>query len=90
MTSYVIRFLSQIAEHDIETLLCMSSEMEQDMKKKYSITDEDYRVLETTIIKMEPHKAGPQWKFIGAFYFATVVLVMIGEFTLHTEVKRNA
>ena len=48
------------------------------MKKKYSITDEDYRVLETTIIKMEPHKAGPQWKFIGAFYFATVVLVMIG------------
>ena len=52
--------------------------MEQDMKRKYSITEEDYRVLETTIIKMEPHKAGPQWKFIGAFYFATVVLVMIG------------
>ncbi|KAF0308065.1 Two pore potassium channel protein sup-9 [Amphibalanus amphitrite] len=56
----------------------MLEEMEQEMKKKYSITDEDYRVLETTIIKMEPHKAGPQWKFIGAFYFATVVLVMIG------------
>jgi len=52
--------------------------MEQNMKRKYGITDDDYRVLETTIIKMEPHKAGPQWKFIGAFYFATVVLVMIG------------
>ncbi|XP_037091806.1 potassium channel subfamily K member 9-like isoform X2 [Pollicipes pollicipes] len=53
-------------------------DMEENMKRRYGITDEDYRVLETTIIKMEPHKAGPQWKFIGAFYFATVVLVMIG------------
>ena len=61
----------------IYPVLCLS-EMEQDMKRKYSISEEDYRVLETTIIKMEPHKAGPQWKFIGAFYFATVVLVMIG------------
>lgn len=23
-------------------------------------------------------QAGPQWKFLGAFYFATVVLAMIG------------
>lgn len=45
---------------------------------KYNITTEDYRMLEIVIIENKPHKAGPQWKFAGAFYFATVVLAMIG------------
>lgn len=49
------------------------------MIKKYNITQEDYRMLEIVIIENKPHKAGPQWKFAGAFYFATVVLAMIGE-----------
>jgi len=31
------------------------------------------------VIENTPHKAGPQWKFAGAFYFATVVLAMIGK-----------
>lgn len=35
-------------------------------------------MLEIVIIENKPHKAGPQWKFAGAFYFATVVLAMIG------------
>ncbi|KAG5672573.1 hypothetical protein PVAND_002690 [Polypedilum vanderplanki] len=35
-------------------------------------------MLEVVIIENKPHKAGPQWKFLGAFYFATVVLAMIG------------
>ena len=39
---------------------------------------EDYRVMEVVIIENKPHRAGPQWKFAGAFYFATVVLAMIG------------
>lgn len=46
--------------------------------KKYNISDEDYRMMEIVIIENKPHKAGPQWKFAGAFYFATVVLAMIG------------
>lgn len=46
--------------------------------KKYNITAEDYRMMEIVIIENKPYKAGPQWKFAGAFYFATVVLAMIG------------
>ncbi|XP_018784650.1 PREDICTED: potassium channel subfamily K member 9 isoform X2 [Bactrocera latifrons] len=46
--------------------------------KKYNVTAEDYRMMEIVIIENKPHKAGPQWKFAGAFYFATVVLAMIG------------
>ncbi|CAH1393021.1 unnamed protein product [Nezara viridula] len=46
--------------------------------KKYNITNEDYKMIEIVIIENKPHKAGPQWKFAGAFYFATVVLAMIG------------
>lgn len=35
-------------------------------------------MMEIVIIENKPNKAGPQWKFAGAFYFATVVLAMIG------------
>lgn len=35
-------------------------------------------MIELVITEYKPHKAGPQWKFAGAFYFATVVLAMIG------------
>uniref|UniRef100_A0A182SZK2 Potassium channel domain-containing protein n=1 Tax=Anopheles maculatus TaxID=74869 RepID=A0A182SZK2_9DIPT len=45
---------------------------------KYNITPEDYHMIEIVITENKPHKAGPQWKFAGAFYFATVVLAMIG------------
>lgn len=45
---------------------------------KYNMTEQDYRMMEIVIIENKPHKAGPQWKFAGAFYFATVVLAMIG------------
>lgn len=41
---------------------------------KYNISAEDYRMMEIVVIENKPHKAGPQWKFAGAFYFATVVL----------------
>lgn len=49
------------------------------IRKKYNITEDDYKVLATTLIKSEPHKAGIQWKFPGAFYFATTVVTTIGE-----------
>lgn len=47
--------------------------------RKYNISEEDYKLIEVVIIENKPHKAGPQWKFAGAFYFATVVLAMIGK-----------
>lgn len=47
--------------------------------RKYNITEEDFRVMETVVLKSEPHKAGQQWKFTGAFYYATTVLTTIGE-----------
>ncbi|KAF7990866.1 hypothetical protein HCN44_000671 [Aphidius gifuensis] len=54
------------------------SEVRRNMIRKYNISQEDYRMVEIVIIENKPHKAGPQWKFAGAFYFATVVLAMIG------------
>lgn len=54
------------------------SSAKDNFQRKYKMSDEDYRMLEFVIIENKPHKAGPQWKFAGAFYFATVVLAMIG------------
>lgn len=52
--------------------------MKYSFMEKYNMTDDDYRMLEIVVIENKPNKAGPQWKFAGAFYFATVVLAMIG------------
>ncbi|XP_072946000.1 potassium channel subfamily K member 9-like isoform X2 [Epargyreus clarus] len=46
--------------------------------RKYNISEEDFRIMETVVLKSEPHKAGQQWKFTGAFYYATTVLTTIG------------
>ena len=56
--------------------------MKENLLKKYNISQEDYKMIEIVIIENKPHKAGPQWKFAGAFYFATVVLAMIGKYRL--------
>lgn len=46
--------------------------------RKYNISSDDFKVMETIVLKSEPHKAGQQWKFTGAFYYATTVLTTIG------------
>ncbi|XP_050301315.1 two pore potassium channel protein sup-9 [Anthonomus grandis grandis] len=48
------------------------------IRRKYNISDEDFRIMETIVMKSEPHRAGQQWKFTGAFYYATTVLTTIG------------
>ncbi|PNF38465.1 Two pore potassium channel protein sup-9 [Cryptotermes secundus] len=66
-------------ESDTERKRCeFLTEMKENLLKKYNISHEDYKMIEIVIIENKPHKAGPQWKFAGAFYFATVVLAMIG------------
>ncbi len=54
------------------------AKLETKMQAKYNFSVEDYKVLKTVVIKSIPHKAGHQWKFAGAFYFATVVITMVG------------
>lgn len=60
------------------SIQCLFSDIKNTFVRKYNITAEDYRMMEIVVIENKPHKAGPQWKFAGAFYFATVVLAMIG------------
>ena len=52
--------------------------IEQMIIRKYNISSDDFKVMETIVLKSEPHKAGQQWKFTGAFYYATTVLTTIG------------
>lgn len=59
-------------------IIILFIELKGALVRKYKITEDDYRMMEVAIIENKPHKAGPQWKFAGAFYFSTVVLAMIG------------
>ncbi|KAK7873859.1 hypothetical protein R5R35_005722 [Gryllus longicercus] len=54
------------------------SALEKQVIKKYNISKDDFHVMELVVLKAEPHKAGHQWKFAGAFYYATTVLTTIG------------
>lgn len=53
-------------------------EMEQMIIGRYGIRSDDYRMMELIVLKGAPHYAGRQWKFAGAFYYATTVLTTIG------------
>lgn len=50
------------------------------VKRKYNISEDDFEVLTTTVIRSVPFKAGIQWQFPGAFYFATTVVTTIGKY----------
>uniref|UniRef100_A0A8C9V7G1 Potassium channel subfamily K member n=1 Tax=Scleropages formosus TaxID=113540 RepID=A0A8C9V7G1_SCLFO len=49
-----------------------------EMKRRYGLSDEDYREVERVALLAEPHRAGRQWKFAGSFYFAITVITTIG------------
>ncbi|RWS01604.1 Potassium channel subfamily K member 9-like protein [Dinothrombium tinctorium] len=67
------------SEHEVNQKLALEK-IESMLQKKYNISEEDFKILTTVVIKSVPHKAGVQWKFEGAFYFATTVLTTIGEY----------
>lgn len=50
------------------------------IRTQYNMTDEDFKELRINIIRSVPYKAGTQWKFAGAFYFALTVITTIGEY----------
>ena len=78
VTSRIKHSLSSVL---LETVAVCSviAELENMVIKRYNITEEDFRVMEAVVLKTEPHKAGKQWKFAGAFYYATTVLTTIGK-----------
>jgi len=61
-------------------VLLANLEIRSDLQVKYNISNEDYDWIEQMVIENKPHRAGPQWKFSGAFFFATVVLAPIGTY----------
>jgi potassium channel subfamily K member 9 len=64
----------------------MLAAIENMVKRKYNISEDDYRLMETIVLKSEPHKAGHQWKFAGAFYYATTVLTTIGKAFVNQDI----
>lgn len=56
---------------------------EEIYKSRYNITDHDFEDLRRNMIKLVPYKAGTQWKFAGAFYFALTVITTIGKSLVH-------
>lgn len=83
--SFVLRFSLTFA------VFPRLAEIEKQLNQ--TIKGNDYKLLETVVLEGVPHKAGQQWKFAGAFYYATTVLTTIGKYTaLHLilEARRLA
>merc|ERR1711988_1117988 len=64
-------------EHNIQSFEALSN-IKESFMTKYNMTEEDYKLFELLMIERKPHKNGPQWKFAGSFYYALVVLTLIG------------
>ena len=70
-------------ESDTEDFLRNKYQLaETSMLHTYNISHNEYIELEDIVIKYQPHKAGAQWKFPGAFYFSLTVITTIGKICL--------
>jgi len=49
-------------------------------RRRYNVTPEELDKLSVAIIRYKPYRAGIQWKFAGAFYFALSVITTIGKY----------
>lgn len=65
------------SDYEVEEKQRLEDE-EKIIQSKYNISEEDMESLRVTIIKYKPYRAGTQWKFAGAFYFALSVITTIG------------
>ncbi|XP_014668881.1 PREDICTED: two pore potassium channel protein sup-9-like [Priapulus caudatus] len=65
------------SDKEMETRQLLKS-LESRLMEKYNVSEEDYRRLSHAITFRIPHKAGRQWKFAGAFFFAATVITTIG------------
>ena len=55
------------------------TEKERLIQEKYNISSEDLELMRKNVVRLVPYKAGTQWKFAGAFYFALTVITTIGK-----------
>ncbi len=73
---------SEFEMEERQTLL----DQENEIRDRYNITNADYKILTKNVIRSQPYKAGIQWKFAGAFYFATTVITTIGKFYIFFQI----
>jgi hypothetical protein len=66
------------SEYEIEEKRRLEAQ-EEELRERYNITKDDFDNMTENVIYSIPHKAGIQWKFSGAFYFATTVITTIGK-----------
>ncbi|VDK54318.1 unnamed protein product [Cylicostephanus goldi] len=52
--------------------------VQEKLQAKYNFSVRDMQLFESVAVKSIPHKAGFQWQFTGAFYFAIVVITTVG------------
>ena len=75
-----------LESHAEDILRAKYQKAEESMLNTYNITDKEYKELEEIVIRYQPHKAGAQWKFPGAFYFSLTVITTIGKMKVNARV----
>ena len=79
LLSLVFLFVIKLRFPESKSIKNITAEMEAEWRAKHRMQEDDFSLLEVTVLRGVPHKAGRQWNFAGAFYYATNVLTTIGE-----------